>query len=29
MPKEIPYVVTQKKGLMIDTNFEYEIASKL
>tara|TARA_B100001540_G_scaffold317691_1_gene352182 strand:+ start:351 stop:1040 length:690 start_codon:yes stop_codon:yes gene_type:complete len=29
MPKEIPYVVSQKKGLMIDTEFEFEIASKL
>ena len=29
MPNAIPYVVSQKKGLMIDTNFEFEIASKL
>jgi len=29
MPKEIPYVVSQKKGLMIDTDFEFEIALKL
>ena len=29
MPKEIPYVVPSKRGLMIDTDFEFEIASKL
>ena len=29
MPKEIPYLITPKKGLMIDTEFEFEIASKL
>jgi CMP-N-acetylneuraminic acid synthetase len=29
MPKEIPYIITPKKGLMIDTEFEFEIASKL
>ena len=29
MPKEIPYTVSPKKGLMIDTVFEFEIASKL
>lgn len=29
MPKEIPYVVSPKKGLMIDTDFEFQIASKL
>ena len=29
MPKEIPYVVSPKKGVMIDTEFEFEIASKI